>query len=320
MDASNDKFTLFGNNPEVVLRKLWQRKQGNVLSHPTKEKLGLIIDGGAMRIIIAGGVLSVLHQLGFNKIFDNIYGTSAGAIAGAYFIAGQSPYAASMCCEDINQQLIKPYRFPRFFNLDYIMDIMEYKKKLDVKAVRESKTKLIINATEIATGEVHFFDNHQEELDLLTIIKASCALPVYYDKPVEINGKDYLDGGVIGPLPLLKAIEDGCTDILVLLTKTVKNKNNSYNFLSQFLDWFRMLYLKKYGRNFIQSYVQKLKSHFFVYETMKGLNEKSKNINIAAIAPLNGNIHTYTINSLKLKKIYKESYEYTLKLLQNPLN
>lgn len=49
-------------------------------------------------------------------------------------------------------------------------------------------------------------------------LKASCCLPLAC-RPVEINGKLYFDGGIAEPIPIAKALEDGCDKIIIVLTK-----------------------------------------------------------------------------------------------------
>src|SRR5262249_46749814 len=47
---------------------------------------------------------------------------------------------------------------------------------------------------------------------------ATMALPILYDRPVLLNGRKYVDGCIVDPVPLLRAIAAGCTDILAVLT------------------------------------------------------------------------------------------------------
>ena len=44
-------------------------------------------------------------------------------------------------------------------------------------------------------------------------------MPLVYRRPIHYRGRRYVDGATFAPVPLLDAIADGCTDILVLLSR-----------------------------------------------------------------------------------------------------
>ena len=54
-------------------------------------KLTLAIEGGGMRGCVSAGMVTAIHHLGLENSFDNVYGSSAGSLIGAYFITRQLP-------------------------------------------------------------------------------------------------------------------------------------------------------------------------------------------------------------------------------------
>ncbi len=58
--------------------------------------------------------------------------------------------------------------------------------------------------------------------DLLTALRATCALPSFYRRPVLYQGHRYVDGGVSDPVPIRKTIELGAKDITLVLTSSVE--------------------------------------------------------------------------------------------------
>jgi predicted acylesterase/phospholipase RssA len=50
--------------------------------------VALVIEGGGMRGVAAGGMVSALERLGLRDAFDSVHGSSAGAVAASYFVAG----------------------------------------------------------------------------------------------------------------------------------------------------------------------------------------------------------------------------------------
>ena len=64
-----------------------------------------------MRGVVSAGMVAGLEHLGLLPAFDVIYGTSAGAINGAYFVAGRAAFGASIYYEEINNsQFMNPLR------------------------------------------------------------------------------------------------------------------------------------------------------------------------------------------------------------------
>ena len=57
-----------------------------------------------MRGVISAGMVSALETLGLTHAFDGIYGSSAGAINAAYFLAGQAAVGTAIYYEDINNR------------------------------------------------------------------------------------------------------------------------------------------------------------------------------------------------------------------------
>ena len=55
-------------------------------------KIAIAIEGGGMRGCVAAGMITAIWYLGLQSAVDVVYGSSAGSLVGAYFIAGQVPY------------------------------------------------------------------------------------------------------------------------------------------------------------------------------------------------------------------------------------
>jgi predicted patatin/cPLA2 family phospholipase len=79
-------------------------------------------------------------------------------------------------------------------------------------------TPLPIVATDVRSGQAAQLSSRDESIDLLAALKASAAVPVLYHRTVAVNGSRYVDGGLVDPVPIERALADGCTDILVVLT------------------------------------------------------------------------------------------------------
>src|SRR4051794_4948860 len=69
-----------------------------------RRRVALIIEGGGMRGVVSAGMVAALEQLELQEVFDGVFGASAGAVTGAYFIAGQARYGTTIFYEDINNR------------------------------------------------------------------------------------------------------------------------------------------------------------------------------------------------------------------------
>jgi predicted patatin/cPLA2 family phospholipase len=161
-----------------------------------------------------------MEALGFTEGFDAVYGSSAGALNGAYLLANQAAFGASVYYRDVaNRRFVNFLRPRKVLDMDFVFDdVVGRRSRLDVARVRSNRTPLHVVLTDARTGEELVHSSHEPGIDLLAALKASAAVPILYGRPVALNGSHYVDGSLVDPLPVERAIRDGCTDILVVLT------------------------------------------------------------------------------------------------------
>jgi predicted patatin/cPLA2 family phospholipase len=188
-------------------------------------KIGLVVQGGAMRGVFSAGCLCGLEELGLRECFDVVYGASGGAINAAYLLAGQVYYGTSIYYSDINNRsFIDPTRILQgtAVGIDYCFDeVIGRRKRLNLERILDHPTPLEIFLTDAEELRPHTFTQHDASSpdELLLMLKTSAAMPFVYRKRLEIRGRRYVDGAFVEPVPLARAIADGCTDVLVLLSR-----------------------------------------------------------------------------------------------------
>jgi predicted acylesterase/phospholipase RssA len=69
---------------------------------------------------------------------------------------------------------------------------------------------------------------------LLAVVKAALAMPVLYNRTVEVEGKQCMDGGLHIPFPIQEAMDNGCTDLLLLLSRPKEYVSKQPTWLSCF--------------------------------------------------------------------------------------
>jgi len=201
-------------------------------------KIALAIEGGAMRGVVSAGMVAGLEYLGLLPAFDVIYGTSAGAINGAYFVAGQAAYGASIYYDEINNsQFINPLRWlcgDPPVSLDYLFEhVMIRRKPLEWRRVLHSPIELVPVATSIQQACAVLLRGARSRYDLYLRLMASARIPFVAGPPVRVNGEDCVDGGLYASIPFRQALNEGCTHVLALLTRPAGATLKRSSFLSR---------------------------------------------------------------------------------------
>lgn len=158
--------------------------------------------------------------------------------------------------------LYLPYHFINTIRSVYRTDPLRriVKKYLDLDKLKTSGKKLLVGAVAHETGEYRYVD--ETNLDIVKWIMASSAFPVFF--PLEkIEGLNWTDGGVINVVPLYDALENGATEIDVIITRP-RGETTDFKFgiLSQ-LERALDLMTKEIVRNDIMLMDNKIKVRIF---------------------------------------------------------
>ena len=221
---------------ELILNRT--KNGSKPLERDDNYKLGLVIEGGGMRGVVSAGMVSALESLNLLNAFDSVYGTSAGAVNGAYFIAKQAAYGTTIYYENINNN--KFINIKRIFSKKPIMSleflvyhVMKNEKILDWKSVIGSSIPLNIIVTSISKLKPIVLNDFKTLDFLLEALRASARMPLLAGPPVELNGDKFLDGGLYESIPYKTAIKDGCSHILILLTRPLMQLRGQPSFMEK---------------------------------------------------------------------------------------
>lgn len=178
-----------------------------------------------MRGVISAGMVSALEALGLTHAFDAVYGSSAGAINAAYFLAGQAQLGTTIYYEDINNRrfidLLRPLSGRPIVDLTFLLDdVAVRRKRLDVDRVLESASPLSVLATDVATRRAVALRGFRDSAGLLQALRAGATMPVVAGPPCRRGGREYLDASLTEPIPVPTAEAEGHTHILALLTRS----------------------------------------------------------------------------------------------------
>ncbi len=181
---------------------------------------GLVVQGGGTRGVYSMGALQELQECGLANAFDHVFGASTGALNASCLLSGQTDEAVDSYLNDVATHRFVNWLRPRkIVDVDFLVDqIMTARRGLRVDRILESPSTLHVVLTDALTRRAHVVTNRDEQVNWVEVLRATMALPWLYSRPVPLNGRTYLDGCLVEPVPLLRALTAGCTDILVVLT------------------------------------------------------------------------------------------------------
>ena len=241
-----------GASDHPVLAALKRRlrdgtKPGSRAAHDTM-KIGLAVEGGGMKGVVSAGACGELLRLGMYDCFDAVYGSSAGAMNLTYYLAKQ-PEGVNAYQEDlVDGRFLDLRRLPKTkksrrlmgtrkgrapaMDVSYLVDgVMDgvTGRALRWPDVLVSPLAFNVVATSLDTlTPVILHSPFQNVRDLKTALKASAAVPLFAGpKPVRHRGQRLVDAAVMEPVPVHAAAADGCTHVLVLLTRVLDRDDAS---------------------------------------------------------------------------------------------
>jgi predicted patatin/cPLA2 family phospholipase len=295
---------LRGVRPEAVLERIRERARRRLAGEAVADgrQLALVIEGGGMRGIYSAGSLLGLEFLDLHDVFDHVYGTSAGAINAAYYLAHQGSFGITIYYQDINGcKFINPLRLTKIADIDYVYDeVIPRKKPLDVERILASRSRFFIALTDVDTGKSFLVQAQEASTPLVRILKASAALPLAYNRPVEVEGRRCFDGGVAGVFALREAIAHGCTDILVLLTRPEPYASASPKRLDR---WLFSRFSSRGRPDLWRTYLETYRINNACRDLAFGRAEAPPDVSIATLCPDDDEVSVsrYTTNARVLK-------------------
>jgi NTE family protein len=174
-------------------------------------RIGLALGGGAARGFAHVGVIQVLEQSGIRP--DLVVGTSAGSLVAAMYASGKTGAELEQAALHMEEAAIADWTLP-LFNRGLLRGeaLARYvNRQVQGRQLHEMMLPLGIVATELATGKPVLFQRG----DTGTAVRASSAVPGVF-LPVEISGRDYVDGGLVAPVPVEQARQMGADLVIAV--------------------------------------------------------------------------------------------------------
>ena len=206
-------------------------------------KIGLVLEGGAMRGMFTAGVLDVL--LDEQIAVDGAVTVSAGALFGINYPAKQRGRVLRY-----NLKYLHDKRYMGWHSLFTTGNVVNkafafYELPFtlypfDQATFAASQIDFWVTLTNIETGEPEYV-KITDAFAQMEALRATSAMPMV-SRVVEIEGKKYLDGGISDSIPLDKAMALGYDKIIVILTRPLDYRKKPSN------NWLFKLFYRHYPK------------------------------------------------------------------------
>lgn len=182
---------------------------------------GLVLEGGGMRGVFTSGVLDALMK--HEVYFPYVVAVSAGACNGLSYMSHQPRRARYS-----NIDMLQKYGYislktlllhGSIFDPDILYErFPEEIVPFDYETYEHNPSVFEMVTTNCRTGHAMYLSEKYDRSRLTMIAKASSSLP-FVAQITEVDGIPMLDGGIVDSIPIVRAIDTGHHENVVVLTR-----------------------------------------------------------------------------------------------------
>ena len=174
-------------------------------------RIGLALGGGAAKGFAHVGVIAVLEEAGLRP--DYVVGTSAGSLVAALYASGKSSAELQKTAMSMEEAAITDWMLPLVGRGVFRGDALGrfVNESVGGRLIEDMRIPLGVVATDLGSGQAVLFQRG----DTGTAVRASSAVPAVF-VPVKINGRDYVDGGLVAPVPVRYARQMGAELVIAV--------------------------------------------------------------------------------------------------------
>ena len=176
---------------------------------PRLPRIGLALGGGAARGFAHIGVIQVLEENGIQP--DLVVGTSAGSLVAALYASGKSGAELASLADSMDESAFTDWSFPGRGLIRGEALAKYVRDNTGARSIEQMRTPLGIVATDLDSGQPILFQRG----DPGVAVRASSAVPAVF-QPVRIGTHEYVDGGLVSPVPVRFARQMGAELVIAV--------------------------------------------------------------------------------------------------------
>lgn len=195
-----------------------------------------MLGGGAARGFAHIGVIQVLEEAGIRPSL--VVGTSAGSLVAAFYASGKSGAQLQQVAESMEEATFTDWTLPIFSRGMLRGEALAryVSTQVNGRLIESMPLPLGIVATDLNSGQGMLFQRG----DTATAVRASSAVPALF-QPVKISGHEYVDGGLVSPVPVRYARQMGAEVIIAVDISDTPESNTASDTLQILLQTFSIM-------------------------------------------------------------------------------
>ncbi len=197
-------------------------------------RIGLALGGGAARGFAHIGVIQVLEEAGIRP--DLVVGTSAGSLVAAMYASGKTGVEMAALAQSMDEGSITDWSFPArgFIRGEALARYV--REQTGGRTIEQMKLPLGIVATDLDSGTGILFQRG----DTGAAVRASSAVPAVF-QPVRIGNREYVDGGLVSPVPVRYARQMGAEMVIAIDISAAPDGNATGDVMKMLLQTFAIM-------------------------------------------------------------------------------
>jgi len=197
-------------------------------------RIGLALGGGAARGFAHIGVIQVLEENGLKP--DLIVGTSAGSLVAALYASGKSGADLALLADSMDESAFTDWSFPGRGLIRGEALAKYVRDNTSGRSIEAMSLPLGIVATDLDSGAPILFQRG----DPGVAVRASSAVPAVF-QPVRIGTREYVDGGLVSPVPVRFARQMGAELVIAVDISAVPDGNPTTDPMRMLLQTFAIM-------------------------------------------------------------------------------
>lgn len=197
-------------------------------------RVGLALGGGAARGFAHIGVIQVLEEAGI--AVDLVAGTSAGSLVAALYASGKGGVELAALAEKMDESAITDWAFPGRGLIRGEALAKYVRDHTGGRSMEQMRLPLGIVATDLDSGQAMLFQRG----DTGVAVRASSAVPALF-QPVKIGLREYVDGGLVSPVPVRFARQMGAELVIAVDISSPPDGNRTGDPMRMLLQTFSIM-------------------------------------------------------------------------------